>query len=93
MAAPTEAPEEYLLDPDSLGRLFEQVRAVEIALQNDTVKIMKVQPMGNATVLGRLMGRGRWLSKNKELEASLGKREALTSRLLVIQVCLLQISG
>ena len=78
----------YLLDPDSLGRLFEQVRAVEIELQVQAAKIIKTRPTGGEGLVGKLLGRGRWVTGADELEASLGKREALTARLLVIQMSL-----
>lgn len=86
-----ERSENYLLDPDSLGRLFGQVRAVEIELQNQAAKIISARPTGEQGMIGRLLGRGRWLSRSSELEASLEKREALTARLLVIQMSLLSV--
>ncbi|MCJ1253097.1 hypothetical protein MMC24_000904 [Lignoscripta atroalba] len=74
------------VDPDPLARLFEQVRAVEVELQVQAAKIMKPTPSYN--VFERLIGRGRWMSRSKELGVSLRKREALTARLLVIQLSL-----
>ena len=78
----------YLLDPDSLGRLFEQVRAVEIELQTQAARIVKTRPTGGEGFVGKVLGRGRWVTRADELGASLGKREALTARLLVIQMSL-----
>ncbi|MCJ1251538.1 N-acetylglucosaminyl-phosphatidylinositol de-N-acetylase [Trapelia coarctata] len=78
----------YLLDPNSLARLYEQVRAVEIDLQKQAAKIIETKPQGGEGWLGQVLGRGRWLTRSKELEASLGKREALTARLLVVQLSL-----
>ena len=74
------------MDPDPLARLFEQVRAVEIELQKQAAKVVKPVPTFN--LLERFLGRGRWISRSKELAASLSKREALTARLLVIQMSL-----
>jgi len=78
----------YLLDPNSLARLYEQVRAVEIDLQKQAANIIETGPQGEEGWLGQVLGRGRWLTRSKELEASLGKREALTARLLVVQLSL-----
>ncbi|MCJ1484561.1 hypothetical protein MMC06_004732 [Schaereria dolodes] len=74
------------VDPDPLARLFEQVRAVEIELQTQAAKIMK--PKRDYNLFERFIGRGRWISRSKDLDASLKKREALTARLLVIQMSL-----
>lgn len=80
----------YLLDPDSLGRLYEQVRAVEIELQNQAARVVRNRPTGeDAGILDRLLGRSRWAISARELEESLAKREQLTSRLLVIQMSLM----
>ena len=78
----------YLLDPDSLGRLFEHVRAVEIELQTQAATIVKARPTGGEGFVGKVLGRGRWVTRADELGASLEKREALTARLLVIQMSL-----
>jgi hypothetical protein len=78
----------YLMDPDSLSRLFEQVRALEIELQRRAAKVIELRPAGEASLAERLFRRGQWVNQSKQLEASLAKREALTSRLLVIQMSL-----
>ena len=87
-AAELPIADNYLLDPDSLGRLFEQVRAVEIELQTQAAKIMDARPTGGEGFVGKVLGRGRWVTRADELGARLGKREALTARLLVIQMSL-----
>jgi hypothetical protein len=78
------------LDPNSLARLYEQVRAVEIDLQKQAVGIIErgIKTGGEGWV-GKVLGRGRWLSRSKELTVQLAKREALTSRLLVVQMSLI----
>jgi hypothetical protein len=80
----------YLLDPDSLGKLYEQVRAVEIELQDRAAKVVYTRPTEDSTGLwSRILGRSRWASRAKELDESLAKREKLTARLLVIQMSLM----
>ena len=87
---PVPAADNYLLDPDSLGRLYEQVRTVEIELQNQAARVIRARPTEDRRSLWeRFLGRGRWASRAKELEESLAKREQLTSRLLVIQMSLM----
>ncbi|MCJ1327688.1 hypothetical protein MMC10_004360 [Thelotrema lepadinum] len=87
---PIPAADNYLLDPDSLGRLYEQVRTVEIELQNQAARVVRANPSEDSrNLLERFLGRGRWASRAKELEESLAKREQLTSRLLVIQMSLM----
>ena len=87
---PLPAADNYLLDPDSLGRLYEQVRAVEIELQNQAARVIRARPTENSRSLWeRFLGRGRWATRAKELAESLSKREQLTSRLLVIQMSLM----
>ena len=76
------------MDPDSLSRLFSHVRAAEIELQNQAAKVVTSRPTGEEGVMSTLLGRGRWASRARELEASLVKREALTGRLLVVQMSL-----
>ena len=78
----------YLLDPDSLARLFEHVRAVEIDLQKQAARVIENRPTGEEGLVGKVLGRGRWLSRSSELGTSLEKREALTARLLVVQMSL-----
>ena len=86
---PSTMKNNVFMDPDSLGRLFEHVRAVEIDLQNQAAKVVTAQPLAeNGGFLEKILGRGRWARRVRELEASLNKREALTGRLLVIQMSL-----
>lgn len=61
---------------------------MEIDLQKQAARVIEAGPQGGEGWVGRVLGRGRWLSRSKELEASLGKREALTARLLVVQLSL-----
>lgn len=55
---------------------------MEIDLQKQAARVIEAGPQGGEGWVGR------WLSRSKELEASLGKREALTARLLVVQLSL-----
>ena len=78
------------MDPDSLRKLFEHVRAVEIELQEQAARVVRSRPTdADGGLWATLLGRGRWAGRAKELEASLGKREALTARLLVVQTSLM----
>jgi hypothetical protein len=83
--------ENYLLDPNSLARLYSQVREVEVDLQSQAARIVGEGDAedGGWGVWKGLVGKGRWASRAKELEARLGRREALTGRLVVIQMSLL----
>ena len=76
----------FFLDPKPIDRLYDYIRTVEIELQLQAAKVVKPAPTYN--LMQRISGRGRWMSRSKELEASLSKREALTARLLVIQMSL-----
>lgn len=86
--APGQSP--YLLDPDSLARLYSHVRAVEIDLQREAAKVVsqnaRDQEWGGRW--DRLLGRSKWINRAGELQAGLEKREALTPRLLVVQMSL-----
>ena len=76
----------FFLDPKPIERLYDHVRTVEIELQIQAAKVVK--PVETYNLVERITGRGRWMSRSRELEASLSKREALTARLLVIQMSL-----
>ncbi|KAI4150072.1 MAG: hypothetical protein LQ340_004284, partial [Diploschistes diacapsis] len=88
-SSPVPKTDNYLLGPDSLGRLYEQVRAVEIELQNQATRVVRAGPTEDSHDLwDRLDGRGRWATGAKELEESLAKRQQPTARLLAIQMSL-----
>ena len=76
------------MDPDSLRKLFEHVRAVEIELQKQAARVAEPTD-ADSGLWATLLGRGRWAGRVRELEASLGKRETLTARLLVVQMSLM----
>lgn len=76
----------FFLDPKPIERLYDHVRTVEIDLQIQAAKVVK--PVQTYNLVERITGHGRWMSRSRELEASLSKREALTARLLVIQMSL-----
>ena len=85
----------YLLNHDSLARLYSHVRAVEIELQRSAAKVVFQQALRDAEgtrewsgFWDRMLSGGKWVNRAGELRAGLEKREALTPSLLVVQMSL-----